>query len=133
MMAPVHPMPTITTSTLSLMIAISAPPSGHVDRRQWIGLVADTDPIEVIGPHAGISDHLPRPHILVAAIFGVGEIAEADLVQELLEDHLAGNLLQLDLVLFQPFQHGFLLTMVELGKALAGEFLSAITIDRLDS
>src|SRR3984957_2115226 len=101
MMAPVQPMPTMTASTAGLTIAMSSTAfAGQVDRRQRVGAVADLDPIGVIRAGAGVADHFPRGHVLVAAMLGVAEVPHTRFGKQLVEELLGRDILQLQLACF---------------------------------
>src|SRR6202041_2002634 len=134
MMAPVHPMPTITASTFGLTMAIaSAPLSGQIDRRQRVGLVANLDPVGVIGPHAGIADHFPGGHVFVAAVPGVAEVPHARFAQELIEELPGGNVFQRKPAGLGRLQQRLLVGMPELCEALAAEMFLTVRVDTLDA
>src|SRR3984957_11633599 len=134
MIAPVHPIPTMTASTAGLTMAIaSAPLSGQIDRRQRVRMVANFDPIGVIGAHAGIDDHFPCCHVLVAAVLGVAEIAHSGFIQQLSEEFLGGDIFQFQVACLRRLQQCLLVGMPDLRECLAAEMLLAVCVDAFDS
>src|SRR5258708_26598797 len=80
MMAPVQPKPTKTASTGFRVVAtaLSLRPTGAAlesDRGKGHPLAVTSDPILVVivGPRE--TNHFPRAHSLVAAVYRIGEIA----------------------------------------------------------
>src|SRR5262245_46603964 len=72
-MPPVQPMPTMTMSTGGSLVAMCAPPSGHVCDADGIGgeapsVVVGLDVLGVVRGDAGEADHLPADLVAVAAI-----------------------------------------------------------------
>src|SRR5580658_10307494 len=122
MMAPVHPMPTMTASTFGCITAMCLTSATcQVDRRQGVGLVADFDPVRVVSAHTRVADHLPRAHALIAAVHGIGEVAVTYLRQQLGKEDLGRDSLELQLAGLGGLEHRFLLSRLERCEGLAVE------------
>src|SRR5947209_1790893 len=92
MIEPVQPRPMTTALVAGSLRAMSRSafrgpfrPAGNADRRQRVVLVVVADVVAIVVARAGEADHLPRRHVLVAAIDGVGEEAFHGVLQQQLE------------------------------------------------
>src|ERR1700678_3128920 len=134
MMAPVHPIPTMTASTRGFTIAMeSASFPGQIDGRQRIRSIAYFHPVGIVGAGTGEPDHLPRQHVLVAAILRIAKISHARFREQLIEELLGGDLLERELPCFGRLQQRILLNRFQFGERLAAVVPPAMRIHRPDS
>src|ERR1700761_1185830 len=98
---------------------------GDADRRQWDALVMLVDPVAIIVMRAGKADHLPRHHILVAAIDRIGEEPRLRVGEDQLEEILTIGAIELERAVFQAFDDLVLLIAAKLGKGLVLVFAAA--------
>src|ERR1700733_11415632 len=85
MMAPVQPNPTNTASTGLRVVATSSLPARAAlesDRRKRHTLAVASYPIRIVIVSAWKTDHFPCAHILVAAVYWIGEVAFFGILQK---------------------------------------------------
>src|ERR1700691_2161217 len=106
---PVQPSPMITTSlggslvvmfSASLRRPLGAPREAHGG--MGITLVVPAHPVAVVVAGAGIADHFPAAHILVAAVDRVREESFLRVLQQGLEEELAIGSFEPHFSCFQP-------------------------------
>ena len=91
---------------------------GDADRRQRNALVMLVDPVAIIVMRAGKADHLPRRHVLVAAIDRIGEKAGLRVLEDQLEEILAVGAVELERAVLETFDDLVFLIVGKLGKDL---------------
>src|SRR3984957_8065592 len=136
MMAPVHPKPTNTASTALRVVAMTLalrPAGTALESDRWGGhaLSVARHPffIIVVGPRE--SNHLPGPHVLIATVDRIGEVAFLGVLQEHREEGFTVDaVLELDLAAFEPLEHLVLIRNRQFAERNAIEIRADIFVDR---
>src|SRR3569833_1661278 len=122
-MAPVQPRPTMTTSlrgslraiVLSLVRPFRAAGDGH--RAVRIRLIVFGDVVAVVVTRARKADHLPRHHVVIAAIDRVGKEAFHGVLQDQTKQALAIDGAEIDLAGLHRLEEIVLLLSAKFGEA----------------
>src|ERR1700722_9614478 len=136
MMAPVHPKPTNTASTGLGVVAMTSalrPAGAALESDGGVGdaLSMARHPffIIVVGPRE--SNHLPGPHVLIAAVDRIGEVAFLGVLQEHCEEGLTvDTVIEFDLAAFEPLEHLVLIRSRQFAERNAIEIRADIFVDR---
>src|SRR5580692_5920159 len=136
MMAPVHPKPTNTASTGLRVVAmiLAFRPAGTAlesDRGVGYALSVARHPLFIIVVGPGESNHLPGPHILIAAVDRIGEVAFLGVLQEHREEGLTvDTVIEFDLTAFETLEHLVLVRSRQFAERNAIEIRADIFVDR---
>src|SRR5277367_298100 len=103
-----------------------------VDADGWQrkSFVVTVDPIAIVVTGARESDHLPRGHVLVAAVNRVGEKAVLRVPEDELEKILSARVRELERAVLEALDGLVLLIVREIHETLAAVFAAAGDVER---